>query len=80
MRPIAQMGEGKTGTIIEIEGGDRFKTRLEAMGIRIGNKIRKISSARGKGPIVFISGRTQLAIGRDMAAKLIVKEDAANEK
>jgi len=74
-RPITALKEGDTGNITGIEGEGRLKARLEAMGIRTGVKVRKISSLKSGGPVVFISGRTQVALGRGMAAKIMVKKD-----
>ena len=75
LSPITDMKEGDTGNITGIEGEGRLRARLEAMGIRAGVKVRKISSLKSSGPVVFISGRTQVALGRGMAAKIIVKKD-----
>lgn len=80
MSPITGLREGETGSIQAIEGEGRLKSRLEAMGIRIGAKVRKISSQKSRGPVVFISGRTEIALGKSMAAKIIVKGDKADEK
>jgi Fur family ferric uptake transcriptional regulator len=80
MSPITDMKEGDTGNITGIEGAGRLKARLEAMGIRTGVRFRKISSLKSSGPVVFISGRTQIALGRSMAAKITVKKDKINEK
>jgi ferrous iron transport protein A len=75
MSPLISLKEGKTGSVEAIDGGGRLKCRLEAMGIRIGARVKKVSAADGHGPVVFISGRTQVALGRGMAAKIMVKED-----
>ena len=69
------MREGKTGTIKEISGGRAIVEKLNAMGIRPGEKIRKVSVMRNGGPVVILCGRTQLALGRGMAEKILVKED-----
>jgi ferrous iron transport protein A len=46
--------------------------RLEAMGIRPGVIITKISDHFLHGPVIIEVGRTQLAIGYGMAAKILV--------
>jgi len=70
---------GKTGTITEISGGCGVVAKLSAMGIRPGVRIRKVSSMHGGGPVVMICGRTQVAIGRGMAGKIIVKEEDSDD-
>ena len=65
--------------ITGITGGSGVIEKLAAMGIRPGVKVRKVSNMRGGGPIVMICGRTQVALGRGMAAKIIVSEDAVND-
>ena len=80
MSPITALKSGNTGNIHSIEGEGMLKSRLEAMGIRIGAKVRKISAQKSRGPVVFISGRTQVALGKSMASKIMIKEDDANER
>jgi Fur family transcriptional regulator, ferric uptake regulator len=80
MSPITYLKEGETGSITGIEGEGRLKSRLEAMGIRTGAQVRKISGLSGSGPVVFISGRTQVALGKSMASKIMIKKDYVNEK
>lgn len=80
MSPITGMKEHETGSIQDIEGEGRLKARLEAMGIRIGAKVRKISGLNSRGPVVFVSGRTQIALGRSMAYKIKVKKEGWHEE
>ncbi len=50
-------------------------SRLNAMGIRPGKKITKISSMFMRGPVTLQVGRMQAAIGHGMAAKIVVEVD-----
>jgi len=52
--------------------------RLEAMGIRSGVSITKISDHFLYGPVIILVGRTQLAIGYGMAVKILVKRERKN--
>jgi ferrous iron transport protein A len=80
MVPIAQFKEGKTGIIADITGSQELIKRLYSMGIRPGVKVKKLSAMRNKGPVVIVCGATQVALGRNMADKIMVSEDNGNEK
>lgn len=72
---VNQMRSGQTGTVLQIAGGPGLAHRLNAMGIRPGKKITKISSMFMRGPVTIQVGRTQAAIGHGMAAKIVVEVD-----
>lgn len=69
---LAQMGAGQTGIIHDIQGGHGMRTKLEAMGIRPGVRITKVSGQIMRGPIIVRAGKTQVAIGFGMARKVFV--------
>lgn len=71
----AQMGVGKSGVVVSVEGGYTMRSRLEALGIRPGKKIRKVSSAFMRGPCVFEVGGSNVAIGYGMANRILMKLD-----
>ena len=55
--------------------------RLEAMGIRPGVVLKKVSNQFLRGPVIIEIGKTQLAIGHGMAVKILVdKGRTDNEK
>ncbi|MBN2534577.1 MAG: ferrous iron transport protein A [Spirochaetales bacterium] len=54
--------------------------RLEAMGIRPGIIITKISNHFLRGPVIIEVGRTQLAIGYGMAARILVDKGVMNNE
>ena len=60
------------GVVAQIEGGRELVNRLEALGIRPGKKIKKISSMFMKGPVTIQVDRTQVAIGFGMARKILI--------
>jgi len=51
--------------------------RLEALGIRPGMKVTKISSMLFRGPVTLRVGNAQVAIGFGMANRIIVEVDVA---
>lgn len=69
------MSSGQSGIIVELLGGPGLTSRLEAMGIRIGFKIKKISSQFMRGPITIKVGQVSLALGYGMANKIMVEID-----
>lgn len=72
---LAQMKSGEQGTVMAINGGFGLKRRVEALGIRIGVNVKKISSQLMRGPITVQVGNTQVALGFGMAQKIIVEID-----
>jgi len=62
----------ESGVVAQIEGGRELVNRLEALGIRPGKEIKKISSMFMKGPVTIQVDRTQVAIGFGMARKIMI--------
>jgi len=74
MPDFTKVPNGKNYTIVKITGGRKASANLEALGIIPGAVITKVSSNFGGGPIVLKIGKTQFAIGRGIASKVIVEE------
>ncbi len=72
---LAEMESGQTGTVIRILGGRGLTQRLEALGVRPGKRVRKISSMLFRGPVTFRTDHTQVAVGFGMATKILVEVD-----
>ena len=72
---IARMGSRQTGTVVQITGGKGLGQRLQALGVRPGKKITKVSSMFGHGPVTVQVDNTQIAIGFGMADKIIIEID-----
>ena len=75
---LAQMNQGETGTIINIQGGFGLFKKLETLGLRPGIKITKLSSQLMRGPITIQVGNAQVALGFGMAQRIILEQ--SNEK
>ena len=73
--PLAMLPNGKSGMVIQVAGGRHIVGRLEALGIRPGQRITKISSMFMRGPITIQVGTSQIAVGFGMANKILVKPD-----
>jgi ferrous iron transport protein A len=70
---ITQMKEGDKGVVVEICGGCGIVNKLDALGIRPGVEITKISSQFLRGPVILQVGNTQVAIGYGMARRVLVE-------
>ena len=70
---LAELDSGRSGLIKELQGGRTFSLRLESMGIRTGKRAVKISGMPLRGPVVVQVGGTRIALGRRMAAKVMVE-------
>ena len=72
---LAEMRTGQTGTVVGVLGGHGLIRRLDALGIRPGRKVTKLSSTLFRGPIILRVDNTQVAVGFGMARKIIVEVD-----
>ena len=72
---LTDMEIGESGTVVEIVGGYGLIRRLDALGIRPGKKITKISSMLFHGPVTLKVDNSQVAVGFGMAKKIIVEVD-----
>jgi len=76
--PLTKLKSGQTGMIIELARGHNLKKRLEALGVRVGKKITKISGMFFHGPVTVKIDNTQIALGFGMSSKIFV--EVTNEK
>ncbi len=70
---LRDMRIGEKATIIMICGGRGAQGKLESMGLREGSSIVKKSAVMAGGPVIVEVGSTQIAIGSELARKIIVK-------
>ena len=70
---LTQMNSGQNGIVVEIRGGFRMMELLNALGIITGKRISKISSMVGRGPVTIELDRVQIAIGFNMAKRILVE-------
>ncbi len=67
------MRTGQRGTVFQIQGGHGLVDRLNALGIRPGQKITKTGSTLMRGPVTIQVGNARVAIGFGMANKIIIE-------
>ena len=77
---LAQMRSGQSGKIVEINAGVGLAKKLEALGVRTGREIKKISEQLMRGPVLFQHNNTQAAMGFGIASNVLVEVDGQVEK
>jgi Fe2+ transport system protein FeoA len=70
---LLQLDNNKPAKVIEIVGGSGLERKLQSLGLRIGSRVLRLTSSSG--PVVIKIGNIQLAIGKGMAAKIIVEQE-----
>ncbi|MDD4957401.1 MAG: FeoA family protein [Candidatus Omnitrophica bacterium] len=71
---LTELDNKKRARVIEINGGHNAIARLEALGIRPGKYITKLSAHFWKGPVTIMVDRTKVAVGHGMAKRIMVEE------
>lgn len=67
------MKENRQGKVLEILGGAGLQNKFMSMGIYPGKEIIKLSHFALRGPVAIKVGRSVLAVGHGMAAKIILE-------
>jgi Fe2+ transport system protein FeoA len=69
---LEKMTANHKGKVVEILGGVNLQNRLMNMGIYKGREVTKLGHIGLKGPVIIKTGRSILALGHGMAAKIII--------
>lgn len=69
---LIQLKANGRGKVSEIAGGAGLHSRLMSMGVYKGREISKLSHIGLRGPVVIKAGRSILALGHNIAAKITV--------
>jgi ferrous iron transport protein A len=67
---LDQIEPGSSAVILDVDAEPALRTRIEAMGLRVGRQIQVVRRARGGGPLQVRVGTTDLII-RPVQARLI---------
>jgi len=70
---LTELNEGQSGRVVGFDPPGGVADRLEAMGLREGKRITKISGLPFRGPVVVQAGGTRVALGHRMAARILVE-------
>lgn len=69
--PLAMASTGEKVRIVMLAGGRGMQQRLISMGLDVGSEIKVIKKG-APGPFLIATGDTRLAIGAEMAQKIMV--------
>ena len=72
-RYLTDLAKGEEGIIVAIQAGWGLQRRLRLLGLAEGQVIRKLSDLALGGPVVVLVNRAQVAIGRGMARRILVR-------
>lgn len=72
---LVEMKPGQSGTIVAVQGGPGFVDKLSHIGLRMGKKIKKISSVFSRGPVTVCIDNFQVAVGYGKAIRILVEVD-----
>ena len=70
---LTQLKPNRKGKVVDILGGANLQNKFMHMGIFKGKEVTKLSHIGLRGPVVIKAGRTILALGHGVAAKVIVE-------
>lgn len=70
---LVQLKANHKAKVIEILGGLNLQNKFMSMGIYKGKEILKLSHIGLRGPVVIKTGPTILALGHNIALKVIVE-------
>lgn len=74
-RKLSEIENGKTCKVVECMGGLGMMNKLDSLGIRLGKEIVIINGSFLGGPSTVMAGSTRIAIGKNMAKKIVVEVD-----
>jgi Fe2+ transport system protein FeoA len=72
---LIQLEANHKSKVIEILGGTNLEDKLMNMGVYKGKEVTKLSHIGLRGPVVIKTGRSILALGHGVAAKIIVEQE-----
>jgi len=73
LKRLTDLAKGEEGIISAIQGGGDMKQRLRLLGVTPGQAVRKLSGLAFGGPVIILVNRAQVAIGRGMASRILVR-------
>lgn len=72
---LTQIKPNRKCRVIEILGGTNLQERLMNLGVYKNKEIIKLSHIGLRGPVVIKAGRSILALGHSVAAKVILEQE-----
>jgi ferrous iron transport protein A len=71
---LDQVGEKKKARVVDIQGGWGIRKRLGQMGIHPGDEVTVVRYGALEGPILIEVHGFQVALGRNIASRIMVEE------
>jgi len=75
---LFKLHSGQCGTILAFNGGRQMRQSLNQVGIHIGDPFSVVRGAHLGGPMIIQINSAQIALGRGMAEKIVVKLSTAH--
>lgn len=72
---LTELAQNEEARIERVVGGRGLRERLKALGLREGQTVKRIARVAMGGPVIVLVERTQVAVGRGMAHKIIVRTE-----
>ena len=72
---LVQLKSDQKGKVVEIAGGANLQNKLMSMGVHKGKEVTKLSHIGLRGPVVIKAGRSILALGHSIAAKIMIEAE-----
>jgi ferrous iron transport protein A len=73
--PVSALNPQDPATIIRLDGGPQFQTKMRSLGIREGKTIRLVTKHPFHGPVVVTIDNRNVTVGRQMAGRIIVRTE-----
>jgi ferrous iron transport protein A len=73
VKHLVDLAKGEEGMITAVHAGWGLQQRLRRLGLSEGRVVRKLSGLALGGPVVILVDRAQVAIGRGVARKILVR-------
>jgi ferrous iron transport protein A len=74
MTPLDRVEENRQVRVVDIQGGWVIRRRLGQMGIHPGDVITLVRYGAFQGPILIQVHGSQVALGRGIASRILVRE------
>lgn len=74
---LSDLKTAQTAIITELRGGYNFRSRLAALGFTPGTELRMVQNS-GHGPVIAMVRETRIALGREEAQNILVKQGEQN--
>ena len=70
---LDQLGFGRAARIVAVDGGHGLRRHLQQMGFHPGDAVSVSSRGAFRGPLLVSIHGSQIAIGRGIARKIVIK-------